>query len=116
MLCGKYESNAIALRLALGITDRAIEAYDVLLALLETELSLSETNPGKINVNVQGCLMQYLFSPVYSESIENRSAAESVAKQLLTHLDSSRNTDLLLSPWQNHVYNSPVTDLYVFYT
>lgn len=47
MLCGKYESNAIALRLALGITDRAIEAYDVLLALLETELSLSESNPGK---------------------------------------------------------------------
>lgn len=47
MLCGKYESNAIALRVALGITDRAIEAYDVLLALLETELSLSESNPGK---------------------------------------------------------------------
>lgn len=50
MLCGKYESNAIALRLALGITDRAIEAYDVLLALLETELSLSETNPGKASI------------------------------------------------------------------
>lgn len=42
LLCGKYESNAIALRLALGVTDRAIEAYDVLLALLETELSMNE--------------------------------------------------------------------------
>lgn len=46
MLCGKYESNAIALKLALGITDRAIEAYDVLLALLETELALNKSNPG----------------------------------------------------------------------
>lgn len=46
LLCGKYESNAIALRLALGICDRAIEAYDVLLALLETELALSDNQPG----------------------------------------------------------------------
>ncbi|XP_008201557.1 colorectal mutant cancer protein isoform X3 [Tribolium castaneum] len=89
LLCGKYESNAIALRLALGITDRAIEAYDVLLALLETELSLDEND---------------------STSVENRSAAETVAKQLLTHLDSYQNTDVLLSPWQNHVYSSPVSE------
>lgn len=47
MLCGQYESNAVALRLALGITDRAIEAYDVLLALLETELALNKSNPGE---------------------------------------------------------------------
>lgn len=49
LLCGKYESNAIALRVALGLSDRAIEAYDVLLALLETELSLDETNEGKFH-------------------------------------------------------------------
>lgn len=47
LLCGKYESNAIALRLALGICDRAIESYDVLLALLETELALKESTEGK---------------------------------------------------------------------
>lgn len=46
LLCGKYESNAIALRLALGVCDRTIEAYDVLLALLETELALSDNQPG----------------------------------------------------------------------
>ncbi|KAK9745908.1 PDZ domain of MCC-2 bdg protein for Usher syndrome [Popillia japonica] len=89
LLCGKYESNAVALRLALGVCDRAIEAYDVLLALLETELSLSESNP---------------------ESLENRAAAETVAKQLLAHLDSFQNTDVLLSPWQNHMYNSPTSE------
>lgn len=89
LLCGKYESNAIALRLALGISDRAIEAYDVLLALLETELSLKENN---------------------SDTVQNRTAAEIVAKQLLHHLDSYQSTDVLLSPWQNHVYNSPTTE------
>lgn len=46
LLCGKYESNALALSLALGVTDRAIEAYDVLLALLETELQMNESVPG----------------------------------------------------------------------
>ncbi|KAG5871006.1 Colorectal mutant cancer protein [Gonioctena quinquepunctata] len=86
LLCGKYESNAIALRLALGISDRAIEAYDVLLALLETELGLKEDDP---------------------ETLRNRSAAETVAKQLLHHLDSYQSTDVLLSPWQNHVYSNP---------
>lgn len=90
LLCGKYESNAIALRLALGVTDRAIEAYDVLLALLETELSLNTDDP---------------------DSVQNRSAAETVAKQLLHHLDSYQSTDVLLSPWQNHVYNSTSFEL-----
>ncbi|CAH1283256.1 unnamed protein product [Diabrotica balteata] len=89
LLCGKYESNAIALQLALGLSDRIIEAYDVLLALLETELSLKEDD---------------------SETLQNRSAAETVAKQLLHHLDSYQSTDILLSPWQNHVYNSPTID------
>lgn len=87
LLCGKYESNAIALRLALGITDRTIEAYDVLLALLETELSLNEENP---------------------LTIQNRTAAETVAKQLLAHLDHHQSSDVMLSPWQNHVYSSPI--------
>ncbi|XP_026275387.2 colorectal mutant cancer protein [Frankliniella occidentalis] len=40
LLVGKYESNAIALRLALGYADRATAAYDCLVALLESELAL----------------------------------------------------------------------------
>ncbi|KAF5304332.1 hypothetical protein FQA39_LY09711 [Lamprigera yunnana] len=89
LLCGKYESNAIALRLALGVMDRAIEAYDVLLALLETELALNHDN---------------------EETIKNRIAAESIAKQLLQHLDVYQDTDVLLSPWQNRIFNSPTSD------
>ncbi len=37
LLCGKYESNAIALHQALSYCDRTIEGYDVLLALLESK-------------------------------------------------------------------------------
>lgn len=37
LLCGKYESNAIALQSAVNCSDRAIEAYDVMLALLESK-------------------------------------------------------------------------------
>ncbi|KAF5272296.1 hypothetical protein FQR65_LT04953 [Abscondita terminalis] len=89
LLCGKYESNAIALRLALGVMDRAVEAYDVLLALLETELALSSDS---------------------EETLKNRIAAESIAKQLLQHLDMYQDTDVLLSPWQNRIFNSPTND------
>ncbi|KAK5649417.1 hypothetical protein RI129_000446 [Pyrocoelia pectoralis] len=89
LLCGKYESNAIALRLALGVMDRAVEAYDVLLALLETELALNREN---------------------EETVKNRIEAELIAKQLLHHLDMFQDTDVLLSPWQNRVFTSPNVD------
>lgn len=47
LLCGKYESNAIALQTAVNCSDRAIEAYDVMLALLESKYE-------RYNVNVYG--------------------------------------------------------------
>lgn len=37
VLIGKYESNNTALQLALSYTDQAIETFEVLLALLESE-------------------------------------------------------------------------------
>lgn len=41
------------------------------------------------------------------DSLENRVAAESVAKQLLSYLDCNQeNTQALLSPWQNCVYQA----------
>lgn len=42
LLCGKYESNAVALHQALCCSDRAVEAYDVMLALLESRLAILE--------------------------------------------------------------------------
>lgn len=108
LLCGKYESNALALRLALGVTDRTIEAYDVLLALLETELALDDDKPGLL-YSKSSSLYAILLVDV-TESRENREASESIAKQLLAHLSSHQSSDILQSPWQNHVFNSPTSE------
>lgn len=81
LLCSKYESNAIALNQALNLSDRTIEAYDVMLALLESKLAILENA---------------------ESAIENRKAAESVAKRLMTRLEN--DTNILgnsLGPWQD---------------
>lgn len=81
LLCSKYESNAIALNQALNVSDRTIEAYDVMLALLESKLAILENA---------------------ESAIENRKAAESVAKRLMTRLEN--DTNILgnsLGPWQD---------------
>lgn len=43
LLVGKYESNVTALRLALNATNKAIEAYDVLVSLLESHRHVTGT-------------------------------------------------------------------------
>ena len=79
LLVGKYESNATALRLALSYTDRAIEAYDVLVALLESDLALSD-----VRSNV---------------TIDNRRAAENVAYHVLNRLEN--DCSHLSAPWED---------------
>lgn len=81
LLCGKYESNAIALNQALNLSDRTIEAYDVMLALLESKLAILENADA---------------------AIENRKTAESVAKRLMVRLESDKNIQgNSLGPWQD---------------
>ncbi|KAK0159334.1 hypothetical protein PV328_010221 [Microctonus aethiopoides] len=83
LLVGKYESNATALRLALSYSDRAIEAYDVLVALLETEIALStERN---------------------SVTLDNRKTAESVAHHVLKKLDNVKDCMSLGAPWEDSI-------------
>ncbi|KAH8243180.1 hypothetical protein KR032_005216 [Drosophila birchii] len=85
LLCGKYESNAVALQLALNCSDRAIEAYDVMLALLESKLAL-------------------LGEKSASEAEENRRSVEAVARHLLVRLDSEKNVcENSLGPWQHNI-------------
>ncbi|BFF92670.1 colorectal mutant cancer protein [Drosophila madeirensis] len=84
LLCGKYESNAVALQLALNCSDRAIEAYDVMLALLETKLAL--------------------LSDKSAAAEESRRSVEAVAKHLLARLDSEKNVcENSLGPWQHNI-------------
>lgn len=79
LLVGKYESNATALRMALSFSDRAIEAYDVLVALLETEIALSTD---RNNV-----------------TIDNRRTAENVAHHVLNRLEN--DCTALGAPWED---------------
>ena len=44
VLMGKYESNNTALQLAINYSDQAIEAYEVLCALLESEMGVLLAN------------------------------------------------------------------------
>ncbi|XP_037946937.1 colorectal mutant cancer protein isoform X2 [Teleopsis dalmanni] len=82
LLCGKYESNAIALQTALNCSDRAIEAYDVMLALLESRLGLIMDNSAGAE--------------------DSRKAVELVARHLLDRLESEKDLcENSLGPWQN---------------
>ncbi|XP_014089831.3 colorectal mutant cancer protein isoform X1 [Bactrocera oleae] len=82
LLCGKYESNAIALQTAVNCSDRAIEAYDVMLALLESKLAL--------------------MSEKSHSAEESRRAVETVARHLLDRLESEKNIcENSLGPWQS---------------
>lgn len=80
LLCSKYESNAIALNQALNLSDRTIEAYDVMLALIESKLAILENA---------------------ESAIENRKAAETVAKHLMSRFGNDKNIHgNSLGPWQ----------------
>ncbi|EDV93189.1 GH18407 [Drosophila grimshawi] len=84
LLCGKYESNAVALQLALNCSDRAIEAYDVMLALLESRLAL--------------------LSDKSAAAEESRRAVETVAHHLLARLETEKNLcENSLGPWQHNI-------------
>nr|XP_017009308.2 colorectal mutant cancer protein isoform X2 [Drosophila takahashii] len=84
LLCGKYESNAVALQLALNCSDRAIEAYDVMLALLESKLAL--------------------LGEKSAAAEESRRSVEAVARHLLARLDSEKNVcENSLGPWQHNI-------------
>ncbi|KAH8295240.1 hypothetical protein KR018_009069 [Drosophila ironensis] len=83
LLCGKYESNAVALQLALNCSDRAIEAYDVMLALLESKLALLVDKSAAAE--------------------ESRRSVVAVARHLLTRLDREDGCDNSLGPWQHNI-------------
>ncbi|KAH0501855.1 Colorectal mutant cancer protein [Microtus ochrogaster] len=84
MLVGKYESNATALRLALQYSEQCIEAYELLLALAESEQSLIlgqfraagvGSSPGNSCMRLDDDTM-----PTLEQSTENSSAGEVYVK------------------------------------
>ncbi|XP_068082210.1 colorectal mutant cancer protein isoform X2 [Anabrus simplex] len=123
LLVGKYESNATALRLALGYSDRAIEAYDVLVALLESELGLLLANCraagiGKHSSNAKGTTEESgpdcetdcaEVGSLLRRAGENRRAAETVARHLLGRLDNAATSNAITisaAPWEEYSHTT----------
>ncbi|GLG94549.1 Uncharacterized protein GBIM_01746 [Gryllus bimaculatus] len=119
LLVGKYESNATALRLALGYSDRAIEAYDVLVALLESELGLllaSCRSLGLASFGLHAADAAPFNNVLVSEEVsldgidkasllkkarDNRYAAETVARHVLARLETVA-VGMPAAPWEDY--------------
>ncbi|CAH1251535.1 MCC [Branchiostoma lanceolatum] len=91
MLCGKYESNNTALQLALSYSDQMLEAFEVQLALKETELGsvLASCRAAGLGAFGDGDTDPEEATAMLKRAHDNRKAAENVAKQLLQRLDRS---------------------------
>ncbi|KAG8456302.1 hypothetical protein GDO86_002186 [Hymenochirus boettgeri] len=111
MLVGKYESNATALRLALQYSEQCIEAYELLLALAESEQSLilgqfRAAGVGSVEQSGDENVTQML-----KRAHDCRKTAENAAKALLMKLDGSCGgafavTGCSVQPWESLSSNS----------
>jgi len=121
VLIGKYESNNTALQLAMSYSDQALEAYDVLVALLDSEQGVLLANCRAAGLGSIGSGAaagdsgmegdeQDEVTSVIQKSQLTRKLAEHSAKQLLQRLD--RNCGLgtpgcsSSSPWEELSCNS----------
>lgn len=84
LLVGKYESNALALKLALNCSDQGLQLSEALLCLLETELSLVLSNCRAPSSGHDTDDNRFL-----RRAAESRRKAERHAKELLEDLESS---------------------------
>lgn len=108
VLVGKYESNATALALALGYSDQALEACQVLVALLDSEIGVLLANCRAAGIGgfagfESGDDEQGEVSALLQRSHGSRRAAESVARHLLHRMDRSRAHVMSCcpSPWDD---------------
>ncbi|KAJ8338686.1 hypothetical protein SKAU_G00354720 [Synaphobranchus kaupii] len=127
MLVGKYESNATALRLALQYSEQCIEAYELLLALAESEQGLvlgqfraagggdrgSHSLQWEINTQACRCGDQggdESITQILKRAHDCRKTAENAAKDLLTRLDGSCGAFAVsgcsVQPWESLSSNS----------
>ncbi|XP_066515330.1 colorectal mutant cancer protein isoform X2 [Hoplias malabaricus] len=112
MLVGKYESNATALRLALQYSEQCIEAYELLLALAESEQGLVLGQFRAAGVSTMGeQSAEESITQVLKRAHDCRKTAENAAKDLLTRLDGSCGAAFSVAgcsvqPWESLSSNS----------
>ncbi|KAG7314614.1 hypothetical protein KOW79_021917 [Hemibagrus wyckioides] len=112
MLMGKYESNTTALRLALHYSEQCIEAYELLLALTETELGLvlGQYKVARVSTVGDRGSEESIFH-LLKQAHDYRKTAETAAKDLLFRLDGSCGgiftvTGCNVQPWESLSSNS----------
>lgn len=98
---GKYESNCIALRLALERADRVSEAFEVLAALVESEMSLLLANCQVAGLGLTGrggsgwdaetTGSTKDLSVLWKRATDRRRSAENLARSLLSKYDRERD-------------------------
>ncbi|XP_062334445.1 colorectal mutant cancer protein isoform X1 [Osmerus eperlanus] len=112
MLVGKYESNATALRLALQYSEQCIEAYELLLALAESEQSLVLGQFKAAGVGTVGeQSREESITQILKRAHDSRKTVENSAKDLLIRLDGSCGAAFTVSgcsvqPWESLSSNS----------
>lgn len=115
VLMGKYESNNTALQLVVNMCDRAIEAYDVLLQLAQSEQAcvianchtagvttgdVAQTSPDRLTYNEE--VSRTKDSLDMDVCIRRRRAAENEARTLLHKLDTTlENQNGSAQPWES---------------
>ncbi|KAL0965523.1 hypothetical protein UPYG_G00282430 [Umbra pygmaea] len=109
MLVGKYESNATALRLALQYSEQCIEAYELLLALAESDQGLVLGQFRAAGVGTRSG--EESISQVLKRTHDCRKTSENAAKDLLARLDASCGaafavTGCSVQPWESLSSNS----------
>ncbi|GFO30024.1 hypothetical protein PoB_005652900 [Plakobranchus ocellatus] len=93
VLMGKYESNNTALQLASAFSDHCLEAQDVLIALMDTEMGVLLANCRAAGLGAlagsssHDCDDQEEVTAVLQRAHHARRKAESVAAHLLARLD-----------------------------
>ncbi|XP_077923064.1 colorectal mutant cancer protein isoform X4 [Halichoerus grypus] len=113
MLVGKYESNATALRLALQYSEQCIEAYELLLALAESEQSLilGQFRAAGVGSSPGDHSGDENITQMLKRAHDCRKTAENAAKALLMKLDGSCGGAFAVAgcsvqPWESLSSNS----------
>ncbi|XP_054369213.1 colorectal mutant cancer protein isoform X1 [Mirounga angustirostris] len=113
MLVGKYESNATALRLALQYSEQCIEAYELLLALAESEQSLilGQFRAAGVGSSPGDHSGDENITQMLKRAHDCRKTAENAAKALLMKLDGSCGgafavAGCSMQPWESLSSNS----------
>lgn len=116
VLLGKHESNQTALQLALACSDRALEAFDALLAIADTNRAATADRPTPMGYRATSAALDEEEETLHRVQ-EERRLAEGLARQVLHRLDrhcggalaATSPGCIAASPWEDLSSHSHTT-------